>query len=52
MGNGMMIILSEGEVDEAIKILESEGIEAKKAGSVIGEQEIRIAAYDGSNLVF
>ncbi len=50
MGNGMMVVVAEGEADEATKLLEAEGMNVKRAGLVTGDQGILITAYTGDKL--
>jgi phosphoribosylformylglycinamidine cyclo-ligase len=50
MGNGMMIVVDERNVDESIALLKTQGIEAKRAGTITKDPTIVISAWDGAEL--
>ncbi len=52
MGNGMLVICEERHVVDALKNLKKQGIEAKRAGAIIREPEIRLKAFTGETLIF
>ena len=51
MGNGMLVIVEKTDADDTVVALQAAGIEAKVAGSVTSENEVSVAAFDGSVLL-
>jgi len=52
MGSGMLIILEEQHVPTALKILNAQGIDAKKAGTIVKNPTIELTAFDGKALSY
>jgi len=52
MGNGMLVVVDEGDADKTIGALESEGMEAQRCGVITKERSIEISAYTGAELAF
>lgn len=52
MGSGMLVIVEEKHVKEALTLLKQQGIQAKHAGTVTEKPTIEIRAYDGKALSF
>lgn len=48
MGNGMMVIVDPADVEKSLKILESQGMEAKVAGTVTEDPTIVVHAIDAT----
>ena len=51
LSNGMMVILDQQSVKPALEILKEQGIQAKVAGKVIEDPNIRILAFDDSEVI-
>ena len=52
MGNGMMVIVPDEEVDKALEILIGEGLYARRAGVVTAEPKIEFDSFNGEKLEF
>jgi len=52
LSNGMLVVLPEKDVPQALKLLKGEGIEAKRAGTITSEPVIRLKAFTGKIIEF
>ncbi|MFH1670267.1 MAG: phosphoribosylformylglycinamidine cyclo-ligase [Patescibacteria group bacterium] len=52
MGNGMMVVVGKDEAQKALKMLNGDKIEAKRAGMVCKSHTITINAFDGTEVTF
>ncbi len=52
MGNGMLIVVAEADVDRSIELLGKQGIEARTAGSITKDTAISLETYTQETLTF